>query len=157
MGTRPDNIMMTVHIADLRELRQFAERFSRELESGDIIGLVGDLGAGKTTFVQLLAAALGVKKKVKSPTFVLLQAFPTGPQGKIRGLGELCHVDAYRLKDEKELVQVGLDDYAGRRGVVTVVEWADRAPSLHGLKNYREITFIANPDATRTLRIGGRP
>ncbi|HTK04525.1 MAG TPA: tRNA (adenosine(37)-N6)-threonylcarbamoyltransferase complex ATPase subunit type 1 TsaE [Candidatus Eisenbacteria bacterium] len=140
--------MQTIDIKDLAALRDFAKEFARGLRGGEVIGLVGDLGAGKTTFVQLLAAALGVKEAVKSPTFILMQVLPTA---KRTGAHRLCHVDAYRLKDWDELAAIGFEDYAGEANTVTVVEWADRVPEIHRFPGYREITFAFGRGDARKL------
>lgn len=133
--------MKTVTIKNLDAMRKFAAEFAASLKGGEVIGLVGDLGAGKTTFTQALAAAFGVEREVKSPTFTLMQLYPTGVAARDRGVSLLCHVDAYRTEDEAELFGIGLEEYIADPHCVTVVEWADRAPSLHGLPNFRELTF----------------
>jgi tRNA threonylcarbamoyladenosine biosynthesis protein TsaE len=70
-----------------------------------------------------------------------MQCLPTGAEASKRGVARLCHVDAYRLKDERELAAIGFDEFADSRDTVTVVEWADRMPSLHLKKGYRELTI----------------
>ncbi len=145
--------MKNVRISDLHELERFAQNLASTLRGGETIGLVGDLGAGKTTFVQLLAAALGVHDAVKSPTFILMQLFETGAAAKRRGVRRLCHVDAYRFKDQSELDAIGFDEYAREPGTVAVVEWADRVPRIHALPGYREITFDFGDGEERILRI----
>src|SRR5688500_4869244 len=134
--------MKTVEIKDTAELGKFATKYAASLKGGEVIGLVGDLGAGKTTFVQLLAGALGVKKAVKSPTFILMQVLETA---KHTGAHRLRHVDAYRLKDWDELVAIGFEDYAGEPNTVTIVEWADRVPEIHRFPAYKELTFAFGP------------
>lgn len=133
--------MQTITIENLSDLEKFAESFANSLDRGRVIGLVGDLGAGKTTFVQRVAKALGVKEKVKSPTFILMQSFPTGTGAGKRGVRRLCHVDAYRLKDEAELYAIGFEEYASDPATLTIVEWADRVPAIHAFPGYRELTF----------------
>jgi tRNA threonylcarbamoyladenosine biosynthesis protein TsaE len=93
------------------------------LGPGDVIGLVGPLGAGKTQLVKGLAAGLGVadERGVNSPTFVLVQEY--------RGRLTLYHVDAYRLARAGELAALGFDELCDAGGVV-VVEWVDRVESL---------------------------
>ena len=145
--------MKEIRIKDLKALKAFAETFAASLKGGEVIGLVGDLGAGKTAFTQRLAAALGVKKEVKSPTFILMQCFDTGAAGRKNGVSQLCHVDAYRLERERELAVIGFDDYAGRPDTVTVVEWADRIPSIHRKEGYKEMTFGFGKGEERVLRL----
>jgi tRNA threonylcarbamoyladenosine biosynthesis protein TsaE len=147
--------MQTVRITDLKDLDRFAKAFAADLRGGSVIGLVGDLGAGKTAFSQRVAKALGVKDDVVSPTFVLMRVYPAGAAAKKRGIERLCHVDAYRLKDEAELYGLGFEEYAGDAGTITLVEWADRTPSLHTLPGYKEITFSfeAGDDDARLLAI----
>jgi tRNA threonylcarbamoyladenosine biosynthesis protein TsaE len=94
--------------------------------------MYGDLGAGKTVFVKGLAKALGVREVVKSPTFNLMKIYkihlpppPTPPRagGEVR---TLCHIDAYRLKNFDDLLDIGAEEYLGKENVVSVIEWAER-------------------------------
>ena len=105
--------------------RAFARELAGRLRAGDVLGLVGDLGAGKTTFVQGLARGLGLPEDayVTSPTFALLNLYPTTPP--------LAHFDLYRLGDADEARELGFDEYAGGEAVV-VAEWFDLRPELHG-------------------------
>ncbi len=98
-----------------------AARLARELRPGDVICLEGDLGAGKTTFTQGLAAALKVKGRVTSPTFCLVQEH--------QGEQLLVHMDLYRLNDESDVLSIGWEDYLSR-GAILAVEWPERAGSL---------------------------
>jgi tRNA threonylcarbamoyladenosine biosynthesis protein TsaE len=90
---------------------------------GDVVTLVGELGAGKTQFIKGLAAGVGIRKStyVSSPSFTLINEY----EGKI----PLYHIDLFRLKAEKEAEELGLEEYFQGRGV-TAIEWADRIPSL---------------------------
>ena len=92
------------------------------LRGGEAIALVGDLGAGKTTFVGGLVAALG-GGPATSPTFALVNDY-TG--GRLR----VVHADLYRIEREAELVELGLDDAIGDPKTVVIVEWADRFPVM---------------------------
>jgi tRNA threonylcarbamoyladenosine biosynthesis protein TsaE len=145
--------MQTITINNLDELKAFAERTASELKGGEALGLVGDLGAGKTTFTQALAAALGVTDAVRSPTFVLMNVHEIEAAGARHGIRRLCHVDAYRIEDESELFGIGLEDYLRDPHCVTVVEWADRAPSLHLLPAFREYTFRLGEGEQRLVDI----
>src|SRR5262245_61223206 len=103
--------------------RREAARLAPLLEPGDVIGLTGDLGAGKTLFVKGLAAGLGLDPNhVSSPTFTLIQSH-TG------GRLPLHHIDLYRLADAAELHELGLPELLSGEGV-SAVEWIDRFPEL---------------------------
>lgn len=93
------------------------ERLGRALRPGDVVALVGDLGAGKTLFARGVGRGLGVRR-VQSPTFVIVQAHTDGRL-------PLWHADLYRIDDVEELEQLGLEDLWRADGVV-LVEWADR-------------------------------
>lgn len=106
----------------IEETWKAARILARELKSGDVVCLDGELGAGKTTFVQGLAAALGVKGRVTSPTFCIVQEH--------RGDGVfLVHMDLYRLSGEADVEAIGWDDYLAK-GAILAVEWPERARSL---------------------------
>ena len=109
-------------VGSVEETWAAARRFADELKPGDVVALEGDLGAGKTTFVQGLAAALGAVRPVTSPTFCLVVEHPTD-----RLL--LVHLDLYRLHGPDDVLDLGWEDYLSR-GAVMLVEWPDRAGGL---------------------------
>jgi tRNA threonylcarbamoyladenosine biosynthesis protein TsaE len=143
--------MQTIRIENLEAFAAFARLFAQSLRGGEVIGLVGDLGSGKTTFVQHVAEALGVKDAVRSPTFVLMNIYDL-PKNRVN-ITSLCHVDAYRFEKEKELSDIGFEEYAGQPGIVTFVEWADKVPFIHTFPSYREITLIFDGSASRVVRL----
>ena len=93
------------------------EQLAARLGPGDVVALTGELGAGKTCFVQGLARGLGVAGGVTSPTFVLVNHY--------RGRLPVYHLDAYRTGSLTELVDLGLEEMLHGDGV-TVIEWADK-------------------------------
>ncbi|MHB8997828.1 MAG: tRNA (adenosine(37)-N6)-threonylcarbamoyltransferase complex ATPase subunit type 1 TsaE [Armatimonadota bacterium] len=109
------------------------------LRVGDLLALEGQLGAGKTCFVQGLAEGLGVRGRVASPTFIVMRQHP----GEI----PLFHADAYRLGSAEELEDVGLEDWLGE-GVVAI-EWADQV--LEALPPDYLVIEISGEDDTRLL------
>jgi len=118
--------------------RAFGAALAALLRRGDVLILTGDLGAGKTTFTQGLAAGFGVHSGVVSPTFVLSRVHPA-PADAPAGTPDLVHVDAYRLRSAGELTDLDLDASVDRS--VTVVEWGrGMAESLAG--------FPEDPDAS---------
>lgn len=86
-----------------------------------VVGLSGDLGAGKTTFVQAVARHLGVKSKVNSPTFVIIKKYLL----KNKKHKFLFHLDAYRLKNEKELLHLGWEDIINDEKHLVFIEWPE--------------------------------
>ena len=110
------------HVGSVEETWAVAKLFAAELKPGDVVALEGDLGAGKTTFVQGLAVSLGAKHAVTSPTFCLVVEHPTGTL-------LLVHLDLYRLHGPDDVLDLGWEDYLSR-GAVMLVEWPDRAGDL---------------------------
>jgi tRNA threonylcarbamoyladenosine biosynthesis protein TsaE len=103
--------------------RNIGETLGRLLQSGDIVALVGMLGAGKTVFAQGLARGLdvGPDEYVSSPSFAIVNQY--------RGRIPIFHIDTYRLANEAEMVSLGYEDYFEPDGV-TIIEWADRVREL---------------------------
>ena len=110
------------HVGSVEETWAAARDFAAELKPGDVVALEGDLGAGKTTFVQGVAAALGASRAVTSPTFCLVVEHPTD-----RLL--MVHMDLYRLHGPDDVLDLGWEDYL-ERGAALFVEWPDRAGDL---------------------------
>lgn len=126
------------------ETFELARNFAKKLKVGDILALVGELGAGKTCFVQGLTAGLGVPKDtyVRSPSFTLMNEYSGGRIS-------LYHFDFYRLEEAGELADLGLDEYFYGDGV-TVVEWADRFPGAMP-KSARFIGFTIVDELIREI------
>ena len=118
-------------VNSVEETWDLARRLAAELKPGDVVCLEGDLGAGKTTFTQGLAAALGVTGRVTSPTFCIVQEHPASAARTARpdAVSLLVHMDLYRLQDESDVEAIGWEDYLSR-GALLVVEWPERAGSL---------------------------
>ena len=135
---------MEIETASPEETQKIAAKLGEKLKPGDVVLLFGDLGAGKTTFVQGLARGLGVPEDyyVQSPTFALINEYP--------GRVPLYHVDLYRLAPE-DVYDLGLEELV-EKGVV-VIEWSERLPFSLGqeIKIFLEITASKR----RKLRIEG--
>lgn len=91
-----------------------------------IIGLEGDLGGGKTTFTQGFAKGLGVKEKILSPTFVILKKFKI-PNGRFK---TLCHIDCYRLRDSKDILDLGFNEMISNLENIIIIEWSDKIKKI---------------------------
>jgi tRNA threonylcarbamoyladenosine biosynthesis protein TsaE len=107
--------------------RKFAGGIKPRPDRATVVGLYGDLGAGKTTFVQAAAKAFGVEENVVSPTFVIEKIYKL-PAGKI--FTHLIHIDAYRLNGGAELRSIGWERLVRERGNIIMVEWADRVEDI---------------------------
>ena len=107
---------MTIRTGSPDATRAVAAALGPLLEPGDVVSLVGDLGAGKTAFAQGLAAGLGVAGPVTSPTFTIVQEY----EGRL----PVAHVDVYRLDTVQDLYDLGFDELIDD-GRVTIVEWGD--------------------------------
>lgn len=105
-----------------------AKRFLKNVRGGDVLALSGELGSGKTTFVQGLAKALGVREQITSPTFVLMKIYRLPKP--FNNITKLCHIDAYRLDSAYELAAIGAGEYIGDASTLTVIEWPERVSGL---------------------------
>ena len=115
------------------------------MSPGDVIALIGELGAGKTTLVKGIVRGLGVKdlRTVKSPTFSLVHTY--------RGRIPVYHFDAYRLKDSQEMLDIGSDEMIHGNGVA-LVEWADNVSGCLP-QEYLKITLTAVSENERNMEI----
>jgi tRNA threonylcarbamoyladenosine biosynthesis protein TsaE len=130
------------------ETVQIGKTIGSLLQPGDVVALVGELGAGKTQLVKGLAGGVGVGKTtyIPSPSFTLINEY----LGRI----PFFHIDLFRLEQEKDAEELGLEDYF-QSGGITVIEWADKIPSLLP----EEILWIDihyTGEKTRSLEISGK-
>lgn len=136
---------VTAESHSVADTHKLARRLLKQLPAKAVLALHGDLGSGKTCFVQGLAAALGVGRPVTSPTFTLIHEY--------RGSRRLVHVDLYRLRDVRDASDLGLEEYFDGEGIAAV-EWAERAAEAfppHTIHLYFEA--LDSPHARRiTIR-----
>lgn len=126
-------------LADLADTQALAARVAAQLRAGDVIILTGDLGAGKTTFTQAMAKALGITAPITSPTFVLARHHNHPADGL-----NLVHVDAYRITGADELASLDLETWL--TDSVVVIEWG-RGTAEDLTDSYLDIELI-RPGAT---------
>ena len=117
------------------ETRKIARMLIKDLSLPAVLALHGDLGSGKTAFVQGLADALGITEPVTSPTFTLVNEYC--------GKTHLYHIDVYRLAKPEDALFIGIEDYFLKKGLVAI-EWAERAGDLVP-ENALHVTFKALP------------
>jgi len=119
MGDRKVGKGMAIITNSVAETEKEGERLGRALAPGAVVALFGGLGAGKTAFTRGLASGLGIEAFVSSPTFTIVNEY----DGRV----PLFHFDMYRLDSERELFDIGWDDYL-ERGGVCAVEWSEKVP-----------------------------
>ncbi len=97
----------------------FAENFSKTLKCGNFLAFYGDLGSGKTTFIQGLAKGLGIQRRIISPTFIIVRHYKLNE-------GNFYHVDLYRTESKHDLLSVGLDEIIQDPNNIVALEWAEK-------------------------------
>ncbi len=144
------------------ETRKFASEFAKSLPSNAVIGLIGDLGAGKTVFIQGMAEGLGIDPEcyVTSPTFALIHEYrKDGAAPVLRsssateggsGAPTLTHFDLYRLNSFDELIDIGFEDYTQGDGICAL-EWANRFEELK-LTHRVEIEIVSEEERQIIIR-----
>ena len=136
-----------------KDLKQEVKRFINTLtpqKTATVIGLYGDLGAGKTTFTKALADVLGVTCTVTSPTFVIEKIYAVKNKKTSNNFFHLVHIDAYRLKDGDELKKLDWETIVSDSGNLIVVEWADRIEELLP-QNTKKVFFQVIGKNTRNI------
>jgi tRNA threonylcarbamoyladenosine biosynthesis protein TsaE len=109
-----------------QETKRLGEKIGANLKPGDLLACFGQLGGGKTTFLQGVAKALGIKERILSPTFILMRQYEL-PYQK-RGIERFYHWDWYRICGEKEALAAGFGENLLDPKAVVAVEWAENAP-----------------------------
>ncbi len=115
----PESVVHTLHSEE--ETISLASRMAGKLVSGMVVGLSGDLGAGKSVFVRAAAAELGVTERMPSPTYTIVEEYPLHAF-------TVLHIDLYRLAGPDEFYLLGLEESFPR--CISFIEWVDRVPEL---------------------------
>ena len=140
---------MSLRTVDADGTRRVARALAGLCVAGDVLLLIGDLGAGKTTFAQGFAAGLGIDEPVTSPTFTLVRQYPVSTDGPIR---TLLHADVYRLDHIHEIVDLGLGELVEDHGVA-LVEWGDAAEPVLG-RGSLAVELVAGAEVSdRTIEL----
>ena len=138
-------MLLELRARTAEDTREVGEAMSASLRARDAVVLTGELGAGKTTFVQGVARGLGIEDQVSSPTFTLVKEY--------RGILDIAHVDVYRLQRVQDVVDLGLDELGDGEGVL-LVEWGDAVEDLLPDERLRvELTTEDLESDVRRLRV----
>ena len=115
---------MKYNLSNITDTEIFAEKIAKSLKGGDILLLKGELGSGKTTLTQLVLSKLGIVENVTSPTYVIMKNYlvPTVQNH----ISEVAHVDAYRLDENSDINEIGLQDYIKRDNTLIIIEWPEK-------------------------------
>ncbi len=122
------------------------EKFAKnKLIPGDVIALFGDLGAGKTRFIQGICKGFGITEHVSSPSFTIVNEYTTG---KIK----IYHFDFYRVKTMNEVIDIGFDEYIYSNGIC-LIEWADRIRDILPPNRYEINLLLGDSENIREIKI----
>jgi tRNA threonylcarbamoyladenosine biosynthesis protein TsaE len=98
-----------------QETQALGEKIANQLKGGEVLALFGELGSGKTTFLQGLAKGLGIKERILSPTFIMMRQYDN-----------FYHVDLYRIEDERDIEGLGLEEIWSDPQNIVAIEWAEK-------------------------------
>ena len=141
--------IISKNIKDTEKIaKEFTDIISMNKKRATVVCLFGDLGTGKTTFSQFVAKNLGVKGKVNSPTFVIMKRYVL----KNINIKNLLHVDAYRLKNEKELLTLGWNNLISDKENLILIEWPERVIKAIPKKHHK-ILISHTKDGNRKFQI----
>jgi len=118
------NTLANWQLTSLDETDRLGELLFRMLPSDSCVGLVGTLGAGKTRLAQAIISAAGIARdEITSPTFSLIKSYQIGER-------VIHHLDAYRIVDDDEFLELGVDEFIGAQDNLSLIEWADRVTNV---------------------------
>lgn len=132
----------------LSDLSKFAEQFWEYVNGAKVFAFHGRMGAGKTTIISALCHYKGTKDVTSSPTFSIINQYDFNQNGETK---KIFHIDLYRLKDEEEVIQAGVEDCI-YSGTICMVEWPEKAPGLFDEKTVH-VFIEAVSDTKRDVRI----
>lgn len=131
---------------EAKETQEIGKKFAEKLRGGDIVALYGELGSGKTTFVQGLAKGLGVRRRIISPTFIIVRQYkaelpssssevpPSGTESRSNSRQartvHFYHVDLYRIEREEDTQGLGLEEILKDQDSIVAIEWAEKMGDL---------------------------
>ncbi len=131
------------------ETQALGLELAKKLKGGEVLALHGDLGSGKTTFMQGLAKGLGIKRNIISPTFIIMRTYAIGNDSNIQNL---YHVDLYRIASENDIDGLGLKELLGEKENIVAIEWPEKIKKVLP-KNKIDIYFEYLQEDKRKIRI----
>jgi tRNA threonylcarbamoyladenosine biosynthesis protein TsaE len=148
-----ENLKKTLH--SLEETKAFAQEFVEGLtpwtHAATVVGLYGNLGAGKTSFTQGVAAALGISDTINSPTFVIEKIYAIPEKENTQTFSHLIHIDAYRLEKAEEMLRLGWAEIISNPLNLILVEWPERIAGI--MPEHIQVKFEHVTEDERTAEI----
>lgn len=132
------------------ETTELGKKFASKLNLGDTVAFYGDLGAGKTEFIKGICEYFNVKEIVTSPTFTIMNKYKGEISGNEFGI---FHIDLYRIKDTKDLAEIGFQDCVYSDNAIKLIEWAEKANSQLQDTNYNVIISFSDDEDERVIDI----
>lgn len=130
------------------ETIQLGEKIAEELIPGDIVALYGDLGSGKTEFVKGVCRYFDVEEIVTSPTFTIVNKYNGSKQ---KAQITIYHIDLYRIEKEKELLEIGFNEYLNDKEAITFIEWSEKTSVIPDSAIKIEIALDKEDDNVRLI------
>ena len=130
------------------ETQDFARELATHIQPGDVVTLIGELGSGKTTFMQGFAQGLQITQNIISPTFIIMRTYAL--PNVVRGIQTLYHFDLYRTESERDLIGLGIAEVLGDNESVIAIEWPEKMGSLLPERR-KELTFVYRDENTREI------
>ncbi|SRR5258708_5735544 len=140
--------MKKIITTSFEETQQLGFDFAKMLKGGAVLALYGDLGSGKTTFMQGLARGLGITRNIISPTFLIMRSYEITK----KGLKHLYHLDLYRVEEASKAMDLGINELMGEPKNIVAIEWPDKIENLLPEKRIN-IYFAYLGDDKRQIQI----
>lgn len=135
---------------NILEINIIMPKVWEKIKNNSTIAFHGDLGAGKTTFISALCAYLKIQEKASSPTFSIINEYHF--EDNMGNLKTIYHSDWYRIKDEEEAINAGIEDMLLQKDAICFIEWPEKAPGLLP-EDVLQIHFKIEDEQTRILEI----
>lgn len=134
-----------------KKTREIARKFADNLKVGDVVCLYGDLGFGKTTFTKGIAEGLGISTRIISPTFTIIREHAV--KNHESRIMKLVHVDLYRVENEKQIAELGIEEILADQSSIKILEWAKKAHDLLPKKRWEVRFELAEKENERVINI----
>ncbi len=145
---------MAVVTKSAQETQALGEKIGNNLKGGEILALYGELGSGKTTFLQGLAKGLGIKERILSPTFIMMRQYPLAINHQ-PSIMNFYHIDLYRIENEKDIEGLGLEEIWSDPKNIIAIEWAEKIKKVLPKKRI-DIFFEYVEGEERRIMINGQ-